>query len=752
TQGNMFVRDALLSGHLYDLDQIWRIDGSYMMYKQGEAVIDFIATNFGDDAVIQILDNWWKSPEFTLVLQQTIGMNLYELNDAFMRYVKRRYYPSVLNFEFADDVGERLTPPRSFHSRVAAATAKDGETEYYALSAKDGAVVVSAGRGSQREGWREEVLVKGGRSEALESLPAFRSKIEAHGDTLIFVSKSSERDVIYLWSVSKKKKIGAFEFEGLPLIQSPTLSGDGRRMVFSAIDSRGLMDLFLVHLQDRRLERLTEDGFSDDEPDYHPSEDRILFVSDRSAGEHRDRTHIYEMDLGTREFHPVEGGPFADSNPEWSPDGKSFLFTSDREGTPNIYLNRGDVIARQTNVVTGVTTPAFLPDGKAFVATVYQNAAFDLYRFPLQTQGARLLPLSQPDSTVIPWSRRAKSEDEFVTKPYQTHFGVDFVGAGVAIDPQAGEVGNGGQLVMTDVLGNHQISVVFGTTTEDLNDFWKEFNAAVAYVNLSHRMHYYLSGFHLNSYGYESIFSQRERRVGGALGLSYPLNKFERVDGSLVGRYVEQGDAFSFVTGDVRSSVTGSAFLSYVRDNTLWTIGGPLLGWRYYVTGGYTVDFLGRGFDSTLMQLDVRKYIKLTPRVVFAARYTTRNIWGGDDQLFYLGGPWSLRGYRYREFFGRTTHLFNTELRFPLLDGLNIILPFGPIEFPMFRGSLFFDAGKVTRNDFAVFDTDWLGTVGTGVELNLGYAPVIRVNFTWQTDFDRIYSDTGFELFIGYNY
>jgi hypothetical protein len=45
-----------------------------------------------------------------------------------------------------------------------------------------------------------------------------------------------------------------------------------------------------------------------------------------------------------------------------------------------------------------------------------------------------------------------------------------------------------------------------------------------------------------------------------------------------------------------------------------------------------------------------------------------------------------------------------------------------------------------------------LGTLGTGIELNLGFAPVLRVNFTWPTDFDRIANDTGFELFIGYNY
>jgi hypothetical protein len=74
------------------------------------------------------------------------------------------------------------------------------------------------------------------------------------------------------------------------------------------------------------------------------------------------------------------------------------------------------------------------------------------------------------------------------------------------------------------------------------------------------------------------------------------------------------------------------------RDNTLWTFGGPLLGWRFYVTGGPTVDFLDRGFDSTILQFDVRHYIKLGSRAAIALRYVTRNAWGGDDLLFYMGG------------------------------------------------------------------------------------------------------------------
>ncbi len=752
SEGNMFVRDALLNERLLDLNEIWRIEGSYMMYKQGEAVVGYIATNFGVKAVIQILDNWWTASEFTYVLQNTIHMNIFQLNDAFKRYVKRRYYPSLLDHEFAADVGTRLTPPGTFHSRTAVGWDAEGDTTVYALSARDGAVVVTAGRGSQRSGWREDVVVSGGRSGALESLPAFRSKIEVHGDTLIFVSKSNDRDVIYFWNTRTHHKIDEFEFDGLSLIASPTLSGDRRKMVFSAIDTHGIMDLFLVYIHDRRLERLTEDGFSEQDPDYHPTEDRILFTSDRSAGEDRDRTHIYEMDLTTREITPIEGGNHADGNAEWMPDGRGFLFTSDRGGTPNVYLKDGDTITRQTNVVTGVSSPTVFPDGRAFVASVYEKGGFQLYRFRVRHRAEDMSRPTPPDSTVIPWSRREASSEDFVTKPYETHFSVDFVGAGVAIDPQGGDVGNGGQLVMTDVLGNHQISLVFGTTTQDLNDFWKDFNGAVAYTNLSHRVNYTASLFHLSSYGEQVFFTRQERRVGGAFGVSIPRNKFERVESQAVVRYIEYGD-FAALSGERESnSITGSLFLSYVRDNTLWTIGGPLLGWRYYVTGGYTVDFLGRGFDSTLLQLDLRRYIKLTPRIVFAARYVTRNTWGGDGEVFYLGGPWTLRGYDYREFFGKTTHLFNTEIRFPLLDGLKIVLPFGPIEFPMFRGSLFFDAGRTARNDFPVFDTEWLGTLGTGVELNLGFAPVIRVNFTWPTDFVTISSHTGFELFIGYNY
>ena len=108
-----------------------------------------------------------------------------------------------------------------------------------------------------------------------------------------------------------------------------------------------------------------------------------------------------------------------------------------------------------------------------------------------------------------------------------------------------------------------------------------------------------------------------------------------------------------------------------------------------------------------------------------------------------------MRGYEYREFIGKSTYVINSEIRFPLIDHLALSFPFGTLETPRMRGALFFDVGKTDR---FIADTEWLGSLGAGVELNLGYAPVLRVNFTRATDFSTISAKTEFEFFIGYNY
>jgi hypothetical protein len=750
TQSRMFVRDAIVNDKLLPLDQIWRIEGSFMMYKQGEAVLNYISTSFGEDAIVQILENWWVSDNFTMVLKTTINMDLIELSDAFIKNAKRRYYPAILHSQFASDIGTQLTPEGNFHSRPTVTRDNDGETRLYSLCAQDWVINVCEIEKPGKRDFKRKIIVPGSRSSDVESIPAFRSKLEAVGDSLLFVAKSKSRDVIYIWDRNRRKKVAQFKFDGLTLLSSPTMSGDRRKLVFSAINAMGSMDLYLYDLGTKKLEQLTDDGFSEDEPDFHPTRNEILFTSDRDARGRYSHTGIYKMDLDTREIVEMTGGWFSDSNPEWAPDGDSFLFTSDRDGAFDIYHHRGDSIVRQTNVLGGATSPAFLPDGRGFVAEIYTDQQYLLYEFPLKNGHGTPTLVARGDSVRVGWRSLDETDYQYETSDYHVKMGIDFIAAGVAFSPEFGEVGNGAQMVLTDVLGNHQLYLVAGNTSEGFDNFWRRMNAAVTYVNLSHRLHYSLGVFHLNNTRVDPVsLGLTERRFGGALGVSLPLDFFRRVEASIVLEQFERALSFDTASEPIAESFLGTLFLTYVSDKTLWTIGGPLTGWRWYVRGGRTHDFLSRGFTSTSVHVDIRRYFKITQRIVFANRFHYNSLWGGAQRLFYLGGPWDLRGYDFRQFIGRTTYLFNSEIRFPLIDRFALQFPFGALEIPMFRGAVFMDVGKVTR---FIYDSDLLGSFGAGVELNLGFAPVVRVNWTRQTDFRTISARNRWELFIGYNY
>ncbi len=409
------------------------------------------------------------------------------------------------------------------------------------------------------------------------------------------------------------------------------------------------------------------------------------------------------------------------------------------------------LVIRQTSVLGGVTTPVFMPDETGFIASGYYNGEFHLFEFPLKSSASGgNVTVASIDTTESTWMSGQPTRVTYTTQDYKQKLGLDFAGTGLSIDPDFGTLGNGGAVVFSDILGNHQYQVFFGTTNQNQEggNFFKRLNFGLNYANLTRRLNYTVGVFHLTSFSgdFFSVF-RSERRFGVATGLSYPFSKFSRVDGSFVLRFVERESDFTEL--EDQKSFLGSTFLTYVSDNTLWTVGGPLKGLRYHMTVGQTIDFRGRGFDNTTTHLDVRKYFKLGRRVVLAERFVTRHSFGSDFQIFYLGGPWDLRGFDFREFFGRSTYLINSEIRFPLIDRFALSLPFGAIEFPLIRGAFFVDAGKVGR---FIADTDWLGTIGFGTELNLGFAPVIRVNFTRETDFSSISSDTDFELFIGLNY
>ncbi|MDD3643731.1 MAG: BamA/TamA family outer membrane protein, partial [Candidatus Krumholzibacteria bacterium] len=405
---------------------------------------------------------------------------------------------------------------------------------------------------------------------------------------------------------------------------------------------------------------------------------------------------------------------------------------------------------RQTNVLGGAFDPSPCHDGETFVTAAYSGATFHIYRVPLQ-RDSQVVPVEHTQCRSYSWQPQLPDTGlVYSTKKYRPRFGVDLIAAAFAVDPDYGYLGNGAQVFLTDMLGDHQISLLFGSASDDLSDFFDNLNVAVTYYNQTKRLNYGVGAFHLASY-IGSIYDliRFERRYGVIGGVSYPFSKFLRVDFQTIVKAMERDDDITSIGVEEGSTNLISNFLSATKDNIVWGIGGPLNGHRVNLAAGRSWDLNGTSYESATLHFDARLYLNLGSRVVFAQRYVTRNAWGSDLQLFYLGGAWDLRGYGYRQFAGKRMMLYSAELRFPLLDRLVVGLPLGHIDFPMFRGSLFFDAGTVAG---FIYDPGWLGSIGAGVEMNLGYLPVMRVNFSKRTDFERIDPRTRVDFFIGFNF
>ncbi|HSG28531.1 MAG TPA: BamA/TamA family outer membrane protein, partial [Candidatus Krumholzibacterium sp.] len=575
-------------------------------------------------------------------------------------------------------------------------------------------------------------------------------RLSARGDTLLLVSKAGERDAVYLFDVEKKKVAASVSLESTRIINSPSLSYDRERLVFSAIDYNGKTDLFLYTFATGEFRRLTDDYHDETHPDWHPDNRHVVFSSDRRDLEPGDRRAIYDLDVDSGEIRQVTRGEGKDIDPRYLRDGSGLLFSSDRSGVFDIYLLRDGSASRQTNVLGGAFDPCPTHSGDRFVISSYSGGTFHVYRKDVDTDRPGV-PEVVDDRSDTPWTpARLDTARSYVDKDYRIRFGIDLIAAAFSVDPDYGYLGNGAQMFLTDIMGDHQIVLLFGSASDDFSDFWENLNVGVTYINRTRRVNYAYGAFHLASYiGSVYDMLRFERRYGVMGGLSYPFSKFRRVDLQTIFKYMERDDDITWLGQSEGKATLISNYLSFTDDNIVWGVGGPLNGHRANLTMGKTFDLSGGDYESRTLILDVRNYINFGKRIVFAQRFVNRNAWGSDIQLFYLGGAWDLRGYNFRQFAGKSTLLINNEIRFPLVDGLVLRFPFGSIEFPMFRGSLFLDAGKVNR---FIMDSDWVGSLGAGIEMNLGYLPVMRVNFVRRTDFKTIDDDTRVDVFLGFNY
>lgn len=756
-QGEMVMRDAVVSNYLVPLNDIDKIAGTYLMYKEGQNILQFISERYGEEKILLFLENFWKSTSFEDVFKLTIGKNYKEFDEEWTYALKKKYYPILAEYDQPSGVSKAIVTT-GFNAKPVFYRKGDRKFIYF-IGNQTGYTSVFRKDLSNPDA-KPELVIEGEKTDEFEAFHLFQSKMDISTDGILaFVTKSGENDVLHLFDVENQRVVETLRFKDLVALGSPSWSPDGRHIVFSSVDKSGNSDLYIWDLHRQVLTRLTNDLYDDRDPAWSPRGDKVVFSSDRTPFGVHGKYNLFVYDTTAHDIFYLTYGDNSYYAPAWSPDGRALVFTSDIDGARNVWMMSfadGAPPPNEIRKITHFTTAAFDPtvtDTGSLVFTAFENFSFQIrmiegvteqYDSSKVVQAVNILPLHNQ------WMPQAlTAESEVKSFKYTGDYSLDVAQSQIATDPVFGTAG-GAFLALSDVLGNDQYYFLLYNTAQSQDELLQSFNIAISRISLHKRANYAYGIFRFTGRRYDLTDPDLfffERVFGGYFSISYPLSKFKRID---VTTSLSNSDKEVFGELRERKALFLSNAISFVHDNSLWGPSGPIDGSRFNITLAYTSDIQFSNANYYSIIADYRHYFRLAERAAYATRMWVFFNGGLEARRFFMGGSWDLRGYPRWSVRGKKLWLTSNELRFPFIDQFGLRFPFGGVTFVGFRGALFFDAGNAWDDQYE----QTLGSIGMGVRLNIGGFLVLRydVGKRIEDNFSRLQQGVFHQFFFGWDF
>ena len=794
----MIMRDAVYSNYLVPLSNIYRIGGTYLMYKQGEALCRFMAETWGEEKLLRLMENFWMDRDFRHVMEVTFLEDFEEIDRKWQAWVRARYFREIDELQVASiEAGGVAT--EGFSAKPAFHRFADGSRKVYFVGNRTGyANVYEVEVDSLFRPLRDpEILIRGERTGDFESLHLFDSRMGVSADgKLAFVAKSGETDVIHVYDLVADALLATYGFDGLVALYSPAWSPEGDRLAFSSIAENGFSDLFLYDLAEDRLRPLTRDPYDDLDPAWSPDGRRIAFSSDRTAMGKRDAYNIFSYDLEEGTVSYVTFGDRIDQGPRWSPDGRRLVFTSavrgedGRYGAQNIWtveapadaspemassgsaaglfdadfaeapvgLSSGRRLRQLTNLTTSAFDPVWTRDGN-LLFTGFEHMRFSIRSLPAADSlwaHPEREEVVDPTRGEAPWAfARIGAGEAGESVRYKKRFTLDLAQTLVSQNPVWGTQG-GAALAFSDLLGDDKWFLTVYNNARGSSDFLRSLNLAVTRQQLHRRTNIAYGAFRFAGLRYDITDPDAAREfptlwetIYGGFGLvSYPLSMFRRIE---AGTSLSWDDKYIPWADVDRRAFLASNSLSLVHDNVLWGMNGPIEGYRGSVTTAWTTDVLYSNVNYLTLAGDLRHYWRLHRHITFASRALGRMNKGREARLFFMGGSWDLRGFPLFSVRGQKMWFTSHELRFPILLAPWLSLPaLAPLGVVNLRGALFLDAAHAWNGSYSESGLtdrlrrqlnvgETLGAIGGGLRLNLFGGLVLRydVGYRYRDGFRR---------------
>ena len=760
TRDDMVLRDLTMRGSLPTISQL-NLVGSAIVYPIGGDLHRFLAHKYGSWRLNLMYETAWKYDSFDEALLAVYGAPVERLTEEWHYALRQRFFPAIsarrpLGLVARSVASQALKAvPLDLRNRrpeVAFMSPRSGYTNIY-RKPLDGV-------------GEDEVMVAGERSPEFESLHPFSSRLDSREGIVLFSTKHGDRDALVMWDVDSNRVVGRYQFDSLVGIMSPAWSPGGDRIAFSALTLGGISDLYLLELRSGELVRVTEDPYEDLDPTWLPDGGSLVFSSDRGIGGDEGSRNLYRVMVDSRKIRPLTSGRWLDEAPRWDTEAGRIIFSSDRAGTFDVYsIDTLGVGRRETRVEAAVFDPAPLPGDRRILASVFSDLTWTAYAVTPDSF-ALTETFALGDTTLITrwaWSElrdgRARTAS---SRRYRREYSLDVAAGGAGASPGWGAT-QGAQLVVSDLLGDHSVSMsvsMYGSA--NVSDLLSNLNADVFYLNQAQRLNWGIGAFRLAGVFLEQDFSQlyRESTAGVYGSIRYPFSRFTRFEGQTRLEYSDRDDFNNPVIRGSRrrQGVLASNFLSLVTDNALWLNTGPIDGSRWNLTAGVVSDITHGVFENWIGSADYRRYIRTSMQSAVSVRAYAYASEGTRPRAVAIGGSWMLRGYPRFSQAGTRAWMTNAEWRFPITNFVALGFPFGTVRFPEVQGAVFSDLGQAWER--SRYDSRVLGSAGIGFRMPVIPGFVFRLDVGRRFSLNapkvdpraRYYDRRFLDFFFGFNY
>jgi WD40 repeat protein len=582
----MWIRDAARNDKLPSFSQL--DNPRFFPYRYGQAFLAYIGGRFGDDKIAELFDASGES-DVRRMIRRVLGVGPDSLVADWHAAVHAEYDTLLHATQEPTEYGSLLISKdhNGGELNIAPVLSPDGN-ELIFFSEKD-LFSINLFLADAHTGEIEHTIIQTERDPHLESMQFINSAgaWDPDGKRVAFATVTRGRPVLGILDVDRRIITRRIPFESLGEILNPSWSPDGRRVAFSAL-AGGYTDLFIYDLESGRLDRITEDPYTDIQPQWSPDGSCLVFVTDRFSANletldtgHLELALLYPDSARIERLHAFDRGKHI--NPVWSPDGRSIYFVSDFGGISNIFRMEvaGGRLFRLTNLYTGVSgitpnSPALSSAMQAdrLVYCAFEKGQYNIYAIDdpgklagtalsdsmsvavsYDSSGAAVSPaqLPPPDRSTsevlaylaAPGGARV-SEAQFKVVPYKARFSLDYIGQPYlvgGVSSYGTQLGGGISMFWSDMLGNNNLGTALQVQS---NGSFTDVGFILGYENGRNRRNWgatlqqipysydsFASGFGVvagkDSY-IEEVLTSRQTVRGIAAYTEYPFSVVNRME------------------------------------------------------------------------------------------------------------------------------------------------------------------------------------------------------------------------------